>query len=350
VTDLVVARPEGLYCPPGDFYIDPWRPVDRAVITHAHSDHARPGSAHYLASRPSETVLRVRLGDAALDTLPYGEAIVHNGVRLSFHPAGHVLGSSQVRLEHAGEVWVASGDYKLEADPTCTQFSPVRCDTFISESTFGLPIYRWRDPPQVFADIADWWRRNADAGRASVLFCYAFGKAQRVLAGLREADALATGPIITHGAIDPLARAYRAAGVDLPPTVTVHEVEKAAIRRALVLAPPSAAGTPWLRRFGALSDAFASGWMQLRGARRRRSLDRGFVLSDHADWPGLNAAIAATQASRVIITHGQIAVMVRWLREQGLDASAFDTEYDDHDDAEDIAAAPPAAREAPALS
>ena len=329
MTDLVVARPEGLYCPPGDFYIDPWRPVERAVITHAHSDHARMGSGHYLATPQSERVLRLRLGDIALQTLAYGERMAIGGTNVSLHPAGHVLGSAQVRIEQGGEVWVASGDYKTEHDPTCAPFDPVRCDTFITESTFGLPIYRWQDPATTFADICAWWRANADARRVSVVYCYAFGKAQRVLAGVAAAGALDIGPIVCHGAVENLNDAYRQTGVALPSTQHVEDVDADALRRALVLAPPSAAGTPWLRRFGDLSDAFASGWMRLRGARRRRSLDRGFVLSDHADWPGLQSAIAATGASRVVVTHGQVPVMVRWLAEQGLDASAFATEYDE---------------------
>ncbi|KWT97978.1 MULTISPECIES: ligase-associated DNA damage response exonuclease [unclassified Variovorax] len=327
--DLVVARPEGLYCPPGDFYIDPWRPVDRAVITHGHSDHARVGHGHYLAHEDSAGTLRARLGDVTLQTLPYGQAIDHHGVRLSLHPAGHVLGSAQVRLEHGGRVWVASGDYKTEPDGTCAPFEPVPCDTFITESTFGLPIYRWPAQAALFAEIDDWWRANAKHGRASVLLCYAFGKAQRILHGV---DA-SIGPIVVHGAVEPLNAVYRAAGVVLPPTLRVTDpsVDAALLKRALVLAPPSAAGSPWMRRFGQYSDAFASGWMQLRGTRRRRGVDRGFVMSDHADWPGLQQAIAATGAERVFVTHGSVAVMVRWLQENGLDARAFQTEYGDED-------------------
>jgi len=328
--DLVVARPEGLYCPAGDFHIDPWRPVDRAVITHAHGDHARPGARHYLATRDSEHVLRARLGaDIALDAIPYGERVVHGGVAISLHPAGHVLGSAQVRLEHQGRVWVVSGDYKTEPDPTCPPFEPIACDVFVTESTFGLPVYRWPPPQETMGDIASWWRANAEAGRASLLYGYAFGKAQRLLAGMRDAGALDIGPVVCHGAVEVLNEAYRASGVDLPPTLRVDDVDPPALRRALVLAPPSAAGTPWLRRFGDASDAFASGWMRLRGARRRRALDRGFPLSDHADWPGLQRAIAATGAPRVIVTHGQVPVMVRWLAGQGLDAGAFATEYDE---------------------
>lgn len=326
--DLVVLRPQGLYCPPGDFYIDPWRPVDRAVITHAHGDHARVGHGHYLAAAPGEGVLRSRLGEIDLQALPYGDTVIHHGVRVSLHPAGHVLGSAQVRLEHKGRVWVASGDYKFmegaDVDPTCAPFEPVRCDVFITESTFGLPIYRWQPQSEIFAGINAWWRDNAGNDRTSVLFCYSFGKAQRVLAGVDTA----IGPIFCHGAVEPLNRAYREAGVALPPTTPVSEVgDKNLFRKGLVLAPPSAAGSPWMRRFGEYSDAFASGWMLLRGARRRRGLDRGFVLSDHADWPGLHAAIAASRAERVIVTHGDVAVMVRWLGENGLEAEAFETEY-----------------------
>jgi putative mRNA 3-end processing factor len=324
--DMVVVRKEGLYCVPGDFYIDPWRPVDRAVITHAHGDHARWGHRHYLASEQSVNILKSRLGaDINIDGLAYGERIVHNGVTISLHPAGHVLGSAQVRMEIDGEVWVASGDYKVEPDKTCAPFEAVRCHTFITESTFGLPIYRWDPQQEVFDDINRWWRRNADEGRTSVLYAYAFGKAQRVLSGLDTA----IGPIVCHGAVEPLNRVYREGGVELPPTQLVSETGKDEMKRALVLAPPSAAGSTWTRRFGDYSDAFASGWMLLRGARRRRGVDRGFVLSDHADWPGLLQAIGATGAERVIVTHGSSQTMVRYLLEQGLEAEAFETEYGD---------------------
>ena len=322
---------------PGGFYIDPWRPVDRAVITHAHADHARIGHGRYLAAAPGAGVLKSRLGDIQLDALPYGERVVHNGVTISLHPAGHVLGSAQVRLEYRGEVWVASGDYKVEGDPTCAPFEPVRCDTFITESTFGLPIYQWRPQEEIFSDINDWWRRNAADERASVLYCYAFGKAQRILSGIDPS----IGPIICHGAVEPVNRAYREAGVPLPPTRMVTDVtDKTELRRALVLAPPSAGASPWIKRFGDYSDGFASGWMLLRGARRRRSVDRGFVLSDHADWPGLMQAIKSTEAQRVIVTHGQVAVMVRWLQQNGLDAGAFTTEYGAEEDMETGTEAP----------
>ena len=324
--ELVTLRPEGLYCPPGDFYIDPWRPVERAVITHAHADHARPGHGHYLAARPGEGVLRSRLGRITLQSLDYGEPVEHAGVRISLHPAGHVLGSAQVRLECGGEVWVASGDYKTAPDPTCAAFEPVPCHTFITESTFGLPIYRWESEAVLMAQINGWWAANAAQGRASVLLCYAFGKAQRVLAGLDTT----IGPVVTHGAVEPLNRAYREAGVALASTLAATAVDKGSAGCALVLAPPSAAGSPWLQRFGDPAIAFASGWMRLRGARRRRALDRGFVLSDHADWPGLLSAIEATRAQRVIVTHGDSDALVRWLREaRGLRADVFQTAYGD---------------------
>jgi putative mRNA 3-end processing factor len=328
--DLIVATPEGLYCPAGDFHIDPWRPVAQAVITHAHADHARAGHGAYLATRASEDVLRTRLGaDIALQALDYGEAIERRGVRVSLHPAGHVLGSAQVRVEHAGQVWVASGDYFAsgagDANATCLDFEPLRCHCFITESTFGLPIYRWAPQAETFAAINRWWQANADAGRASLLMGYSFGKAQRLLAGV---DA-SIGPIAVHGAVEPINAAYRAAGVALPPTKRVTELAPAELKRALVIAPPSVQGSPWLKRLSDFSDAFASGWMALRGTRRRRGIDRGFVLSDHADWPGLQRAIAATGAERVIVTHGYEAVMVRWLQQQGLQAGSFATEYGD---------------------
>lgn len=342
--DLIVQRPEGLYCAPGDFYIDPWRPVDRAVITHAHADHARMGHAHYLAATPAEGVLRARLGqDINLQNLAYGEQITHQGVKLSLHPAGHVLGSAQVRLEHGGQIWVASGDYKVAPDMTCTSFEPVPCNVFITESTFGLPIYRWRPDAELFAEINAWWAANAAVGRASVLMCYSFGKAQRILSGVDASIA----PIIVHGAVQTLNTAYRNAGVKLPETLTVDEVtDPAEFKRALVLCPPGAAAGSWVKRFGDFSDAFASGWMQLRGARRRGSYDKGFVLSDHADWPGLLGAIGGTGASRVIVTHGSVPVLVRYLTEQGLQAEAFHTEYGD--DPVEEQAAPPTAVDTPA--
>lgn len=317
----------GLYCEAGDFYIDPWSPVDRAVITHAHGDHARWGSRAYLGSREGERVLRTRLGAGArLRLVEFGETRDLNGVRVSLHPAGHILGSAQVRVEHRGEVCVVSGDYKTEPDPTCTPFEPVRCHTFVTESTFGLPIYRWAPQAELFAEMAAWWVANRDAGRASVLFAYALGKAQRLLAGLREA---AVGPIYTHGAVERLNADYRESGIELPPTTHAAAVERGrSWAGSLVVAPPSAAGSPWLRRFGPASTAFASGWMRIRGARRRRSLDRGFALSDHVDWPALLAAIEATGAERVWVTHGYREPVVRWLEERGVEARAVASRWE----------------------
>jgi putative mRNA 3-end processing factor len=328
--DLIVLRAQGLYCPAGDFYIDPWRPVDRAVITHAHADHARPGHRHYLCSAEGAGLLRARLGTMDLQALAWGEALQIRGVRLSLHPAGHVLGSAQVRIEHRGQVWVASGDYfhtgSGDLNPTCSPFEPLRCHAFITESTFGLPIYRWRPQAAVLTDINAWWQGNAAAGRTSLLMAYSLGKAQRLLAGV---DA-SIGPVLVHAAVEPLNEAYRAAGVALAPCLPAAQLSsRESLSRALVIAPPSVQGSAWVRRFGDFSDAFASGWMQLRGARRRQGVDRGFVLSDHADWPGLQSAIRATGAERIIVTHGYEAVMVRWLREQGLQAGSFRTEFGD---------------------
>ena len=333
---LVEPSSRGLYCAAGDFYIDPWQPVARAIITHAHGDHARIGSESYLCAARGLPVLRTRLGgDARIEGVRYGEARGINGVKVSLHPAGHVLGSSQVRIEHGGEVWVVSGDYKLDPDPTCEPFEPIRCDTFISESTFGLPIYRWCKPAETFAKIDAWWRGNAAAGRASVIFGYAFGKAQRILAGVDSS----IGPIVVHGAVDVLDRGYRECGVELPETRMVTDFEaKKDFAGALIVAPPSAQSSPWLRRFGDYSDAFASGWMAIRGARRRRAVDQGFVLSDHADWPSLNREIEATGAERVFVTHGHITPLVHWLNELGLDAHPMETQFEGEAGAEEAGA------------
>ncbi|CAN5811584.1 ligase-associated DNA damage response exonuclease [soil metagenome] len=325
----------GLYCDAGDFHIDPWLPVDQAVITHAHGDHARGGCRSYLGSREGERVLRTRLGAGArIRSADWGERVEINGVRISLHPAGHILGSAQVRVEHQGEVWVVSGDYKTEPDPTCTPFEPVRCHTFVTESTFGLPIYRWAPQAEVFAEVAAWWRANREAGRASVLFGYALGKAQRLLAGVLGAE---EGPIFTHGAVERLNADYRDSGIALPPTTYAGSMPRNQDwSGALIVAPPSAAGSTWIRRFGAASTAFASGWMRIRGARRRRSVDRGFVLSDHVDWPALLDAVAATGAERVWVTHGYREPVVRWLREHGLQAEAVASRWEGEPESEPV--------------
>ena len=321
---LLEARESGLYCPAGDFWVDPWSPVERAVVTHAHSDHAHTGSRAYLTARVGEAVLRARLGDeAAIQTAGYGETITLGEARVSLHPAGHILGSAQVRVECRGEVWVVSGDYKLAADPTCAHFESVRCHTFVTESTFGLPVFRWPETENVMAAVETWWRGNRDAGKASVLFAYPLGKAQRILAGLDGS----TGPVFTHGAVERMTAVYRAAGIRMAETRPVAAVEKRDWRGALILAPPSSQGSPWMRRFGRVSTGLASGWMRIRGTRRRRSLDRGFVMSDHADWPGLLAAVDASRAERVWVTHGYKAPLARWLGEHGRRAVAVEGTY-----------------------
>jgi putative mRNA 3-end processing factor len=323
--ELLIPTDDGLYCPAGDFHVDPWRPVDRAVITHGHADHCRPGNRYYLVAAAGLPVYRARLGpDADLQAVNYGEMVTLNGMGLSLHPAGHILGSAQVRLERGGEVWVVSGDYKTEPDPTCAAFEPVRCHVFITESTFGLPIYRWPGPKAVLADINAWWRTNREAGKASLLYGYALGKAQRLLAGLDPS----IGPIYLHGAVDKMTAAYREAGVPLPPTQHAAGERGFDWTGAMIVAPPSAHQTPWTRKFGTISTAFASGWMTIRGTRRRKAVDRGFVLSDHADWPALLQVIAATGAQRVGVTHGYTAVIVRWLHEHGLDAWPVPTRYE----------------------
>jgi putative mRNA 3-end processing factor len=330
---LLSITERGLYCEAGDFYIDPWLPVPRAIITHAHGDHARWGCDAYLGARAGERVLRTRLGaDATIRFTEYGEVVDFQGVRVSLHPAGHILGSAQVRLEHRGEIWVVSGDYKTEPDTTCAPFEALRCHTFVTESTFGLPVYRWTAESTVLEEIRAWWRTNRDAERVSVLFAYALGKAQRVLAGLRDAD---IGPIYTHGAIERLNRDYRDSGIAIADTVYASALPRAHdYAGGLVIAPPSAGGSLWLRRSGAISTGFASGWMRIRGARRRRSLDRGFALSDHADWPSLLRAIDATSAECVWVTHGYREPLVRWLVEHGIHAEAVASRWEGEGESE----------------
>jgi putative mRNA 3-end processing factor len=323
----------GLFCEQGGFFIDPWRPVDRAIVTHAHADHLCRGCGSYLVARDGLIITRARTDECALiDTLSYGEPFEVNGVRVSLYPAGHILGSAQIRVEHKGQVWVVSGDYKTDADRSCQPFEPIRCHVFISECTFGLPVYRWPAPSDVFTEILEWWQSNRSEGRASLLYSYALGKAQRVLTGLAEI-AFGTqglpGPIYTHGAVEIMNRAYRETGIKLPTTTHVGEAEPTVDwPTALVIGPPSAHGTPWSRRFGPASSALASGWMRLRGTRRRRAVDRGFVLSDHVDWPALLAAIDATGAETILLTHGYTSVVTRWLREHGKNADTVTTHYE----------------------
>lgn len=323
---LIRLTRNGLYCEAGGFYIDPWKGVERAVITHAHADHARRGSKAYLCAKSGMGVLGHRIGHAApIEGLAWGERKRIGGVTVSLHPAGHILGSAQVRVELGGEVWVVSGDYKTVKDASCEAFEPITCHTFITESTFGLPHYRWRPSMEVFDAINAWWHSNQQLDRTSVLFAYSLGKAQRVLAGI---DA-SSGPIGVHGAVAPFLPLYRAEGFLMPEAekVTIDNVQ-AFKGRGLIVAPGSVQNTTWLNRLKPFSLAFASGWMAVRGNRRRQALDRGFVLSDHADWPGLLDAIASTGAERVGVTHGYSDLFVRYLREEcGKDAFVVPTRF-----------------------
>lgn len=336
---LIIETDRGLYCPAGDFYIDAWKSVPRNIITHAHSDHARRGSGRYLAAKDGVRLLQHRMGrEAVIDSVEYGQAIDLNGVQVSLHPAGHVLGSSQVRVESKGEIWVISGDYKREMDRTCRRFEVVRCHTFITECTFGLPIFRWVDGAQVAEEINAWWRENQAIGRTSILLAYSLGKAQRVLAGL---DA-GIGPILLHGAVHAMTEAYRESGVELP-AAEYASVENAKLHRgkAMVIAPPSAMNSTWARKFSPFSTGVASGWMQVRGFRRRRGADRGFVLSDHVDFPGLLETIEATGAAHIIATHGYTDALVHLMRDRGKQASALQTRFGgEEEEAEETAEMP----------
>jgi putative mRNA 3-end processing factor len=331
---MLIETADGLYCPAGDFHIDPWGAVPRALVTHAHGDHARAGSRAYLCAPPCVPLLAQRFGaHVPIQGQPYGHPITLGGVTVSFHPAGHILGSAQIRVAGDGGVWVLSGDYKRAPDPTCDPFEPVRCDTFITESTFGLPIYRWDPTADVIADILGWWRANRAAGLASLLFCYTIGKAQRLLA---ELAAVTDDPVLVHGMLQPMTEVYRAAGIAMLPTTTLVERPRGtSMAGELVLAPPSARGTPWMRRLGALSDGLTSGLMRVRGVRRQRSYDRGFVLSDHADWPALVDTVRETGATRVLATHGHAEPLARHLAGLGLDTGIMRTAWDDEGGADD---------------
>jgi len=323
---LIERRAEGLYCPRGDFYIDPWRPVARAVLTHAHADHARAGSAQYFAAQDGAAIFAHRLGaDALIEPLAYAQTRRFNDVRVSLHPAGHILGSAQVRVEADGEVWVVTGDYKRDPDPTCAPFELVPCDTLITEATFALPVYRWQPASLVAREVLAWWDDCVKQKIPAILFCYALGKAQRLLA---ELALLCDRPVQVHGALLELTAIYRRAGVPMLETVAVADsARERDFAGELILAPPSAASGPWMRRFRHASTGFASGWMQVRGNRRRRGYDRGFVLSDHADWPALVATARECGAQRVLATHGDVDSYVRFLCEAGIDAAELATEF-----------------------
>jgi putative mRNA 3-end processing factor len=331
---MLRATADGLFCPAGPFHIDPAGPVDLAIVTHAHADHARPGASRYACAAPGVPALRRRLGpDVLIDGWSYGDRHAIGDVEVSLHPAGHVLGAAQVRVHDGRETWVVSGDYKRDPDPTCAPFEVVPCDTFVSEATFALPIYRWPPVDVVIDDLRAWIAGNRHAGRPTVLYAYSLGKAQRVLAlladhGRDSAPGPAYGmgePVLVHGAVANMVDAYREAGIPVPDVEAVGDATKgAATRGRVILAPPSAINTPWLKRFPGAATAMLSGWMRVRGARRWKGVDRGFVLSDHADWPALLDTVDATGARRVLATHGYADVLARTCAERGLDAGVID--------------------------
>lgn len=328
---LIDFTDKGLYCSQGNFYIDPWQGVDRAVITHAHSDHARAGSLYYLCHHLTKPILQLRLGNHFYQGIEWGEEMLMNGVKLSLHPAGHIIGSSQVRVEYKGEVWVVSGDYKTEPDGISGNFEPVRCHTFITESTFGLPIYNWKPQQQLFAEIQSWIQTNQLKGKTSVLIAYSLGKAQRIL----KAIAPITDTIFVHGAIWNVQETLLSAGIHLPAVKRVlPDMAKEIFKGGVVIAPPSAEDSPWMRRFPDYATGICSGWMQVRGNARRKNADAGFAFSDHADWQGLLSAIRSTGAEKVFVTHGFQATLSRYLNENGIAAQEVKTEYgdDENDD------------------
>ncbi len=326
---LIEFSDKGLYCRAGGFYIDPWHAVDRAIITHGHSDHARWGSRQYLCHTDTKPILQVRLGAGDYQTIDWNKTVYMNGVRVSLHPAGHIIGSSQIRVEYEGEVWVISGDYKTENDGISGAFEPVKCHTFITESTFGLPIYKWKPQQDIYTDIKNWIRQNSSAGKTSILFAYSLGKAQRILQPISEVS----NNILAHGAVYNVHTALVNAGWQLPQVERVTPVtSKELLKGGVVIAPSSAEGTPWIRKFAPYSVGVCSGWMQVRGNVRRRNVDAGFALSDHADWEGLLAAIKATEAECVYATHGFQSAFSRYLTEQGIDAREVKTEYGSEDE------------------
>jgi len=321
---LIEFTDKGVYCPKGNFYIDPWCPVDKAVITHAHSDHARFGSQSYLCHTDSKPILQLRLGPNNYQTTTWGETIFVNGIRVSLHPAGHVIGSSQIRVEDNGEVWVVSGDYKVVNDGLSGMFEPVACNTFITESTFGLPIYNWKPQEEIYNNIGKWINNNQADGRTSVIIAYSLGKAQRVLQAIEKA----TDKIFVHGAIWNVHETLVNAGWNLPAVKRItFETSKEELKGSVVIAPPSADGTPWMKKFSPYSVGVCSGWMQVRGHARRRNVDAGFAMSDHADWKGLLQAVKATGAEMVYATHGFTATFSRYLNDIGIEAGEVKTEF-----------------------
>lgn len=319
--ELLEFNVNGLFCPAGNFYIDPVRAVDHAIITHGHSDHARPGHKQYLSSEKSVNILKYRLGKHInIEGLPYGESKYINGIKISLHPAGHITGSSQVRLEHQGCVWVISGDYKLQNDGLAEPFDIIPCDYFVTECTFGLPVYKWRAQEMVFNDINAWWEANSKMNRPSVLSAYSLGKAQRIIWNINSD----IGPVLVHSAIGNLIKVYETLGLKFKNWEYLNpNTSREKINKSLILMPPSAINSPAINKIKNHSIGIASGWMALRGNRRRRGADRGFVLSDHCDWGGLNHVVKETGASTIYAHHGYTAIFTRWLTENGYDAGSL---------------------------
>ncbi len=333
MTELLQLKSYGLVGPQDQFHVDAWSDAEINLITHAHGDHARRGSGEYWCSRESAPILKHRLGDdIRLRTFEYGETARLGDCWISFHPAGHILGSSQIRIEDTKQpsnVWVVTGDYKRDDDPTCKPFEVVKCHTLITEATFSLPIYHWAPVAQTAKDIYDWWQWNKTEGNTSLLFCYSLGKAQRILAELTR---FTEEEVLLHGSAVVLTQIYRDAGVKMLPTKPVSEYDGDSAGR-LVLAPPSAHRSPWMKRFKSVSTGFASGWMAVRGVRRGRSYEKGFVLSDHADWNSLLQTVDECEAKRVLVTHGQSEILARYLREsRPIIAEPLQTQYGQEDE------------------
>ena len=322
---LLVHTALGLYCPKADVYLDPWKPVKKAILSHGHADHARWGSSSYLCTPSAAPVIKYRLGDINLETLPFGEEKLINGVSFSFHPAGHILGSAQIKVSYKGEIVVFSGDYKTANDGFSEAFEPVKCHTFITESTFGLPVYHWQDQKWVFNEMEEWCKNNRNNHHLSILYGYSLGKAQRILQGLPES----VGPIFTHSTIEAILNVMRNQGVSLKNTIPVNEhITRADLLSGVIIAPPAVQNSNWLKKFEPIRNGVVSGWMALRGARRRRNADKGFVLSDHADWEGLNEAISLTGAENIFVTHGYTDILSKWLIDKGLNAYPLETNFE----------------------
>lgn len=315
----------GIYCEQANVYIDPWKPVDYALITHGHSDHARWGHKKYLCHSLTASILKRRISaDLHIQSIPYGESIKINGVNFSFHPAAHIIGSAQIRVEYKGEIWVASGDYKTENDGISGELEIIKCHTFITESTFGLPVYQWKSQREIMRQINDWWGVNASVNNPSIIYAYSLGKAQRIIQHLDSS----IGPVLTHGAVENMNELFRSQNITIQPTQRIVKNEQINLaKKAIIVAPPGAYNSSWTKKFKQAKHAAASGWMTLRGARRRRSVDRGFILSDHADWEGLNNVISASGAETVIATHGYTEPFVKWLRSKGMNAITEKTSF-----------------------